>query len=93
MCARCPQVFFFVLLPPIIFDAGFTLNTRLFFSNFGGVLMYAVVGTLISTLIIGFGLFYMQRWSSIRYFDAGQPETSIWVFMQFAALISVPISR
>jgi sodium/hydrogen exchanger 8 len=31
------EVFFFLLLPPIIFESGFSLQTRDFFNNFGGM--------------------------------------------------------
>ena len=48
-----PEIFFFVLLPPIIFEAGYTLNKKGFFSNFTTILLYAVIGTLISTMIVG----------------------------------------
>eukprot|EP00943_MAST-04B_sp_MAST-4B-sp1_P000905 g905.t1 len=47
-----PEVFFFILLPPIIFEAGYTLNKKGFFSNFTTIMMFAVVGTLISTFIV-----------------------------------------
>lgn len=52
-----PQLFFFVLLPPIIFEAGYKLNKKGFFSNFTTIMLYAVLGTLVSTFVIGFLLY------------------------------------
>ena len=52
-----PQMFFFVLLPPIIFEAGYKLNKKGFFSNFTTICLFAVFGTLVSTFVIG-GLLY-----------------------------------
>jgi len=49
-----PEVFFFLLLPPIIFEAGYTLRRKDFFRNFGTIIAYAVLGTLVSTFIIGY---------------------------------------
>lgn len=48
-----PQMFFFLLLPPIIFEAGYSLKKKDFFANFWTVSLYAVFGTIISTFVIG----------------------------------------
>ena len=48
-----PSAFFYGLLPPIVFAAGVTLKKRSFFANIGTVLLFAVVGTAVSTLVFG----------------------------------------
>jgi len=52
--------FFFVLLPPIIFDAGFSLETQMFVDNLGAILAFAVLGTIASTWVVSYGL----RWAA-----------------------------
>mmetsp|Transcript_33576 Transcript_33576/g.106542 ORF Transcript_33576/g.106542 Transcript_33576/m.106542 type:complete len:591 (+) Transcript_33576:69-1841(+) len=52
--------FYFVLLPPIIFDAGFSLETQMFVDNLGAILSFAVLGTIISTWVVSYGL----RWAA-----------------------------
>jgi len=40
------------MLPPVIVDAGLTLNKRYFFQNMVPILLLSVLGTLISTFVI-----------------------------------------
>jgi sodium/hydrogen exchanger 8 len=45
--------FFLLLLPPIIFNSGYHINRDLFFPLLPAVSFYAILGTTISTVIIG----------------------------------------
>ncbi|EDV21919.1 uncharacterized protein TRIADDRAFT_29621 [Trichoplax adhaerens] len=51
------EIFFYIMLPPIIFFAGYDLRRRHFFRNFGSILFYAIVGTIISCFVIS-GIMY-----------------------------------
>ncbi|PKK17818.1 solute carrier family 9, subfamily A (NHE1, cation proton antiporter 1), member 1, partial [Columba livia] len=51
------DIFFLVLLPPIILDAGYFLPLRQFTENLGTILIFAVVGTLWNAFFLG-GLMY-----------------------------------
>ena len=47
------QTFFIFLLPPIMLDSAYSLHDRNFVDNIGTILLFAVVGTLINTVLIG----------------------------------------
>lgn len=51
-----PTVFFFYLLPQIILDTGYSMPNKLFFSNLGGILVYAVIGTCWNAATLGLSL-------------------------------------
>jgi sodium/hydrogen exchanger-like protein 3 len=46
-------LFFVCMLPPMILDAGYFMPNRLFFDNFGTILLFAVVGTIFNAICIG----------------------------------------
>uniref|UniRef100_A0A336LGG0 Sodium/hydrogen exchanger n=1 Tax=Culicoides sonorensis TaxID=179676 RepID=A0A336LGG0_CULSO len=52
-----PEVFFNIILPPIIFHAGYSLKRKYFFRNLGAIFTYAIIGTTLSAFLIG-GLMY-----------------------------------
>ncbi|KAJ5075998.1 sodium/hydrogen exchanger [Anaeramoeba ignava] len=47
------DIFMLFLLPQIIFESGYNMQRRHFFRNFGSVILFAILGTIISTFLIG----------------------------------------
>nr|BAJ34110.1 unnamed protein product [Eutrema halophilum] len=52
------EFFFLFLLPPIIFQSGFSLQPKPFFSNFGAIVTFAIIGTFVASVVTG-GLVYL----------------------------------
>ena len=55
------NLFFNVLLPPIILDAAFSLYSRDFMANSLNIIVYAVLGTVANILLIGFSLYGLAK--------------------------------
>ncbi|XP_058761346.1 sodium/hydrogen exchanger 1-like [Vicia villosa] len=53
------DLFFLYLLPPIIFNAGFQVKKKQFFKNFTTILLFGVLGTVISFCLISLGAFLL----------------------------------
>ena len=56
-----PRVFFIVILPPIVLEAGYLMPKDAFISNLGTILTYAIVGTLFCSLATGAGLWLVWK--------------------------------
>lgn len=63
-----PHVFFLVLLPPIMFQAGFCLNVSAFLKNSVTVInMYAVFATAIAAFVYGIIFYYGSQYTSVPF--------------------------
>lgn len=60
------EFFFLFLLPPIIFQSGFSLSPKPFFSNFGAIVTFAILGTFIASVVTG-GLVYLGGLAFLMY--------------------------
>lgn len=59
-----PEVFFNIILPPIVLNAGLSLKRRHFFRNIGAIFSYAFIGTTISVAFVGsfiYGAIYLIK--------------------------------
>ena len=79
-----PEVFFFFLLPPIIFEAGYSVDRKGFFDNIGAITLYAMFGTIISTFVVGYLCFYAAKIGLVNTIDNENPMEALL----FGALIS-----
>uniref|UniRef100_A0A3Q3WLF2 Sodium/hydrogen exchanger n=1 Tax=Mola mola TaxID=94237 RepID=A0A3Q3WLF2_MOLML len=78
-----PTVFFFYLLPQIILDAGYSMPNKLFFSNMGAILVYAVIGTCWNAASLGLSLWGCHMGGAMGDLDIGLLQ-----YLLFGSLIS-----
>ncbi len=70
-----PEVMLFIFLPALIFESGFALDARQLTKDLPAVLILAIPGMLMSTFIVGFGV-----WLAL--------DTRLIIALVFGALIS-----
>uniref|UniRef100_A0A0N4ZGK7 Sodium/hydrogen exchanger n=1 Tax=Parastrongyloides trichosuri TaxID=131310 RepID=A0A0N4ZGK7_PARTI len=74
--------FFFFLLPPIMFDAGYFMPNKFIFYNITSVAIFAVLGTLLNTASIGTFLYLLDQ------FNIFTVHFSFFEIFIFSSLIS-----
>ena len=79
------EMFTLVLLPIIIFAAGFNLKKRDFFRNTTPILMTAFIGTTISTAIVGLGIYQA---GTMDLFTFKSTKLSLIESLAYGALVS-----
>mmetsp|Transcript_3764 Transcript_3764/g.6032 ORF Transcript_3764/g.6032 Transcript_3764/m.6032 type:complete len:766 (-) Transcript_3764:54-2351(-) len=70
-------IFFLYLVPPILFESGYSLNQKDFFRNFTAIVLLAVIGTVISSLVAGMGLFHLARAGALRGISTVSPKEGL----------------
>lgn len=83
-----PEVFYFGLLPPIIFSSAYHLRRKLLYGNLGAVLVLAFVGTCVTAAIITVGILLLQA----RV--AGSPALMVMESVAFSCAVAAtdPVS-
>ncbi|KAM8883425.1 sodium/hydrogen exchanger 3.1 [Synchiropus picturatus] len=78
-----PTVFFFYLLPQIILDAGYFMPNKLFFSNMGAIMVYAIIGTCWNAATVGLSLWGCHQGGAMGDLDIGLLQ-----YLLFGSLIA-----
>ena len=77
------NIFFMVLLPPILFNSGYQLERELFYRHIKPITLFAAMGTAISGLATGFALYGAKLLGWFGDFDP-----SLLELLTFGALIA-----
>lgn len=77
------KTFFFFLLPPIILESAYSLKDRAFIENFGTIVLYAVLGTVMNIVLIGGLLLILAKFHLFGSLDLSILDTFV-----FASLIA-----
>lgn len=60
------ELFFYVCLPPIVYASGFNMNRGYFFANIKIVMIFGIIGTLISFSTFSVMTTYMSNWVNMK---------------------------
>ncbi|VDL60662.1 unnamed protein product [Hymenolepis diminuta] len=79
-----PNLFFYILLPPIVLESAYSLFNRTFADFFTPIMLFAVVGTVLNFFLIGFGM-----WGIDKFIGLGNPPIGLTMkeYLLFASLI------
>ncbi|XP_077199685.1 sodium/hydrogen exchanger 4 [Paroedura picta] len=77
------NIYFLYLLPPIILEGGYFMPTRPFFENFGSILWWSALGSLINAFGIGFSVFGICRIAAF-----GLQDVNLLDSLLFGSMIS-----
>lgn len=68
------EMFFYVCLPPIVFASGFNMHRGDFFANIKIVIIFGVLGTLISFTTFSFFSVQLTNWMEMGVYDGATGE-------------------
>ena len=77
------EMFFFLLLPPIILESAYSLYDKTFFNHINTVLLYAVLGTLLNVFFVGSSIFLVEQFGWF-----GREDIPLVECFTFSTLIS-----
>ena len=80
---------FLYLMPPILFESGYVLNHKDFFRNIVAILVLAFVGTTISCISIGGGLYILAQGGYVTAVNSTNPREALMFGSVMAATDSV----
>ncbi|KAH9394758.1 hypothetical protein TYRP_004815 [Tyrophagus putrescentiae] len=86
------DIFFAVLLPPIMLESAYSLNQKHFYLNIIPVLLYAVIGTVLNIATIGPSLYVVELLGAKKWLHI--PHISLLELTIFGATLSAidPVS-
>lgn len=82
------SLFFYYLLPPIIFAEGFNMKRQRFFQNAGYVSLFGILGTIICFLVNAICAFYLSSWGVIKDIDHNSVQFTLKDVVLFGSVLS-----